>query len=689
MRKWLALLLAFLMTVLPALAETADPSAAPEVTASAAPTEGTEPSAIAPDATWAVPGAEETSADEPAAEETPAVVEIMSLEETKVSVPGAFAARTATDIFAAIPDGEQTALVRVARTGGDPVLVERADKIEQIVVLGTDIFYLRTQGEVVTLGRCDENGTVTTVYTFEKDANPHGLSAFDGDLYLLLNDQLHVIYPANGLCLKLVGTRMSEFVIAGEYAYFVSLSDVLTYETDSLLGEGTLSAQGGCLYRLNMETGNDSLLIKTGVDTIKYAGGKLYFHNLSDDYVMGGADNEWMEGHLYSFDLGLQQLESVLSDYDWGFFPAAAGVAVYTASEITLHADGKKTPLYVPEGYLDIAADETGLIAYEQTSGKLMLIGFDGAVLAATDGDMTALASADPTAEVSPDASVAPDATPSTDWNEVLADANSAAGSGNSGSAGSNAGASGNSGFGSGSSSTSKPDSSSSSGSGSSSTSKPSATSKPTATKKPTATVKPTATTKPSSGATDSSYIFKNSSKKKLTREQILKVDKSLWPYARNEIFARHGYEFSESKYKKYFSKKTWYKPGGFSTGDLNSTEWYNMDLLKAMEKEYASGSGSSGSGSSSGATDSSYIFKNSSTKKLTREQILKVDQSLWPYARNEIFARHGYEFTNSKFKKYFSKKSWYKPGGFSNSDLNSIEWYNMDLLKKMEKEYK
>ena len=74
---------------------------------------------------------------------------------------------------------------------------------------------------------------------------------------------------------------------------------------------------------------------------------------------------------------------------------------------------------------------------------------------------------------------------------------------------------------------------------------------------------------------------------KKLTRSQILAVDKDLWPYARNEIYARHGYQFKKAKYRNYFSQKSWYSPGGFSTGDLSATEWYNMELLKEMEEEY------------------------------------------------------------------------------------------------------
>lgn len=88
---------------------------------------------------------------------------------------------------------------------------------------------------------------------------------------------------------------------------------------------------------------------------------------------------------------------------------------------------------------------------------------------------------------------------------------------------------------------------------------------------------------------------------------------------------------------------------------------------------------------SGSDATDSSYIFPNSSKKKLTEDEILSVNKSLWPYARNEIYARHGYKFTKKEFKNYFESKSWYKAGGFDTKDLSEIEWYNMELIRWME----
>jgi hypothetical protein len=187
-----------------------------------------------------------------------------------------------------------------------------------------------------------------------------------------------------------------------------------------------------------------------------------------------------------------------------------------------------------------------------------------------------------------------------------------------------------------------------------------------------------------SSSATSSGYIFPNSSSKKLTRSQILKVAKSKWSYARNEIYARHGYKFKTSKYKKYFANKTWYKPGSFSTGELNSIEWYNMELIKSMEIEYGLLNGST---SSSGTTPTanSYIFSSSNKKKLTDSQLKNLSKRKLGIARNEILARHGYKFKTTYYKNYFNNQKWYKAGGYSSGDLNAIELYNIKLIKKWE----
>jgi hypothetical protein len=110
------------------------------------------------------------------------------------------------------------------------------------------------------------------------------------------------------------------------------------------------------------------------------------------------------------------------------------------------------------------------------------------------------------------------------------------------------------------------------------------------------------------------------------------------------------------------------------------------MELIKSMEIEYGLLGGSTKpSGGSSNPTSSSYIFSSSSKKKLTGSQLSGLSKSKLALARNEILARHGYVFKKSTYRKYFENKTWYKPGGYSSSKLNNIEWYNIRLIKKYE----
>lgn len=62
--------------------------------------------------------------------------------------------------------------------------------------------------------------------------------------------------------------------------------------------------------------------------------------------------------------------------------------------------------------------------------------------------------------------------------------------------------------------------------------------------------------------------------------------DKSQLRLMRNEIYARHGWQFSSEDLKSHFSKFSWYKPSGNnSTIKLSDLEQFNVDLIKAMEK--------------------------------------------------------------------------------------------------------
>ena len=58
----------------------------------------------------------------------------------------------------------------------------------------------------------------------------------------------------------------------------------------------------------------------------------------------------------------------------------------------------------------------------------------------------------------------------------------------------------------------------------------------------------------------------------------------------RNEILARHGYNFQSKDLKDYFSQKSWYKPAKSNSGiKLNIIEETNVQLMKSIESIKAS----------------------------------------------------------------------------------------------------
>lgn len=190
------------------------------------------------------------------------------------------------------------------------------------------------------------------------------------------------------------------------------------------------------------------------------------------------------------------------------------------------------------------------------------------------------------------------------------------------------------------------------------------------------ATEKPTA--KPTKKPASKDYIFPDSSKKKLTEDEILAVKQSLRSYGRNEMLARHGYTFKNKEYREYFEGKSWYKADkNYSADDVSSIEWYNMELIKKYEV-------------SSGPTSKSeWIFKNSSEQMLTEIEVRELSRSLLPYARNEIYARNHYTFSKEIYRDYFNKKDWYEPKkNIDPADFTRLEWTNIQLIKRIEAEY-
>ena len=82
------------------------------------------------------------------------------------------------------------------------------------------------------------------------------------------------------------------------------------------------------------------------------------------------------------------------------------------------------------------------------------------------------------------------------------------------------------------------------------------------------------------------------------------------------------------------------------------------------------------------------YIINDSNTWYLTINDLKNLSKEQLEFARNEIYARHGYIFNEKKFKEYFSKKGWYNPNPqFKGNDdeLNDYEKNNVQLIKSQE----
>lgn len=88
----------------------------------------------------------------------------------------------------------------------------------------------------------------------------------------------------------------------------------------------------------------------------------------------------------------------------------------------------------------------------------------------------------------------------------------------------------------------------------------------------------------------------------------------------------------------------------------------------------------------------SEYIFPESNTRKLTKEEIRGHSKEELRLARNEIFARHGMIFGIEDLDQYFGQKSWYQPTidsaeFYDKVEMSMIEEENIVLIQEVEAE--
>lgn len=212
---------------------------------------------------------------------------------------------------------------------------------------------------------------------------------------------------------------------------------------------------------------------------------------------------------------------------------------------------------------------------------------------------------------------------------------------------------------------------------------------------------------------TESPEYILNSDTQVITEVDLSKLNDTELEYAIEEIYARHGKVFSDEAYNKYFCACDWYTPDpGFKMSDLTELEKENAEFIQKYINGL-SGSQTSIQPAEKPQTqaenntaqqptvivihdegyyyehytgDNTYIIPDSNTRKLSKSELSGFNSNTLALIRNEIYARHGYIFQKQKYKDYFGSKQWYTPNeNFDVSWLNSVEKYNVELIKSME----
>jgi hypothetical protein len=186
-------------------------------------------------------------------------------------------------------------------------------------------------------------------------------------------------------------------------------------------------------------------------------------------------------------------------------------------------------------------------------------------------------------------------------------------------------------------------------------------------------------------------YVLEDSADRVLPADGLYAFGLEPLYLARNEIFARHGYDFSIRYLQDYFGSLSWYqRRPGFKSPKLSAIESANVSTILSVEKELGGpylGGKAVLPGVGGGTAEPPDIFPYSSEKTLSRTVVQSLTLPELSIARNEIFARHGYPFSAKALRDYFGRKSWYvRDESAKDPDFNTVEKHNLWLIEKIER---
>lgn len=85
------------------------------------------------------------------------------------------------------------------------------------------------------------------------------------------------------------------------------------------------------------------------------------------------------------------------------------------------------------------------------------------------------------------------------------------------------------------------------------------------------------------------------------------------------------------------------------------------------------------------------YLLPESNSRYLIEDDLYDFSEEDLRYARNEIYARHGYVFQDEALQSYFSSQSWYSENIEAANDsltYNAYEKANSELIQSLETRY-
>jgi hypothetical protein len=176
-----------------------------------------------------------------------------------------------------------------------------------------------------------------------------------------------------------------------------------------------------------------------------------------------------------------------------------------------------------------------------------------------------------------------------------------------------------------------------------------------------------------------SGFIFPDSHQRLLSSDEISTLSPDELRIARNEIFARRGFSFKSPDLRAHFAKFSWYHPNA-SEPTLSRIEEQNVARLQQQAQFY----GAASLPGPAAARPADFIFPDSNRRLLSRSELAGLSAAELRIARNEIFARRGFDFESPDLRERFAKFNWYRPSTRTPS-LNPIESENVNLIKQVE----